>query len=286
LYCISTPIIFRSLIRLASIFRSVLPKTLSRQLPAGGQFNLTSKRPSKRKVVLLNGCVQNTLSPATNDAAIAVLSRLNISVQEIEQESCCGALHYHSDYAEMGKRNARKLLSQLEVALDEGAETVVSTASGCGTFLKHYSSLFKNDTSTLEVVRKINHRVMDIGEFIAREDIDQLKLSGSTQLAFHSPCTLKHGQELNEVTESLLSKLGIQLEQTRDSHLCCGSAGTYSLFQPTMSKALKKQKLEALGAESVDKIATANIGCQCHLASGTDKPVRHWIEFVAELLPK
>lgn len=127
---------------------------------------------------------------------------------------------------------------------------------------------------------------MDIGEFIARADSDQLELRGSTRLAFHSPCTLQHGQGLNEVTESLLTKMGIQLEQTKDRHLCCGSAGTYSLFQPAMSKALKKQKLEALGAESVDKIATANIGCQCHLASGTDKSVRHWIEYVAELLPK
>jgi len=286
LYCISTPIIFRSLIRLASILKVVLPKSLSRQLPAAGQFNLTIKRPSQRKVVLLNGCVQNTLSPATNNAARAVLSHLNISVQEIEQESCCGALHYHSDYAEKGKRNAKKLLAQLEAALDEGAEAVVSTASGCGTFLKHYPSLFQNDTSALELVKKINHRVMDIGEFIARADSDQLELRGSTRLAFHSPCTLQHGQGLNEVTESLLTKMGIQLEQTKDRHLCCGSAGTYSLFQPAMSKALKKQKLEALGAESVDKIATANIGCQCHLASGTDKSVRHWIEYVAELLPK
>lgn len=286
LYCISTPIIFRSLIRLASILRGVLPKSLSRQLPAAGEFNLTIKHPSQRKVVLLNGCVQNTLSPATNNAAKAVLSRLNISVQEIEQESCCGALHYHSDYVDKGKRNARKLLAQLEAALDEGAEAVVSTASGCGTFLKRYSSLFQNDTSALELVKKINYRVMDIGEFIAREDADQLELSGSTRLAFHSPCTLQHGQGLNEVTESLLTKMGIQLEQTKDRHLCCGSAGTYSLFQPAMSKALKNQKLEALGAESVDKIATANIGCQCHLSSGTDKPVRHWIEYVAELLPK
>lgn len=284
---ISSRVLFSSAVKMGMVFSVLLPGRLARQLPGKDKFtdNPDSSVSHEREVILLGGCVQQSLSPNTNRAAQKILSRLGVGVIELQQESCCGAMHYHSDRREEGLLNAKRLVEQIESIVAEGAESVISTATGCGNFIKTYSEVFRNDPGMLERLSNLEGKIMDIGEFLAKEDLKNLSLSGSTRMAFHSPCTLQHGQGLSGVTEKLLVSLGIQLQPVKDSHLCCGSAGTYSLFQGEIAGALRERKLSALNADKAENIATANIGCQCHLAAGTTTSVKHWVEYIAELLP-
>jgi len=275
---------FSFLVKLGQTFRQFLPKSLTSQLPGKSLFAVTDLDPRKnnRKVVLLNGCVQSSLSPDTSLASNVVLNRLGIEAQHISSESCCGAMTFHSNQQEKGLNKAKLLIDQIIKELDEGAEAVISTASGCGNFIKDYSSIFKNDNEYQAKVSRVVDAVSDISEFLVQEDLGKLKPSAGQRLAFHSPCTLQHGQQLGGVTESLLEQLGFVLPEIKNSHLCCGSAGTYSLLQPEMAKKLGQNKIKSLQETGCENIATANIGCQCHLAGVSKKNIRHWIEFVAQ----
>ncbi|MBT6042410.1 MAG: glycolate oxidase subunit GlcF [Gammaproteobacteria bacterium] len=275
---------FSFLVKLGQTFRQFLPKSLTSQLPGKSLFAVTDLDPRKnnRKVVLLNGCVQSSLSPDTSLASNVVLNRLGIEALHISSESCCGAMTFHSNQQEKGLNKAKLLIDQIIKELDEGAEAVISTASGCGNFIKDYSSIFKKDNEYQAKVSRVVDAVSDISEFLVQEDLGKLKPSAGQQLAFHSPCTLQHGQQLGGVTESLLEQLGFVLPEIKNSHLCCGSAGTYSLFQPEMAKELGQNKIQSLQETGCENIATANIGCQCHLAGVSKKNIRHWIEFVAQ----
>jgi len=287
LWFISSRLLFSVAIKFGSVFSAMLPGRLARQLPGKENFinSSYSSASYERQVILLGGCVQQSLSPNTNRAAQKILSTLGIGVIELQQESCCGAMYYHSDNQEKGLANAKRLVEQIESILAEGVEAVISTASGCGNFIKTYSEVFRNDPGMLARLNNLEGKIMDIGEFLAKEDLQNLSLSGTTRMTFHSPCTLQHGQGLSGVIEEMLIGLGLQLQPVKDSHLCCGSAGTYSLFQGEIAGALRERKLNALKADRAENIATANIGCQCHLAAGTKTPVKHWVEYVAELLP-
>jgi len=283
---LGSPGLFAVLVRLGRLLAFLLPASLARQLPEEPRFDdiTADSSESTRKVVLLQGCVQPSLSPDTVNATAVVLREMDIRCVRIRHESCCGAMHYHSGHQDIGLARARRLIDQLLAELDAGAEAIISTASGCGNFIKDYGSLFAHDDPYRIKAERVVHAVRDIGEFLASEDLSALNATGSQTLAFHSPCTLQHGQQLGGVTEKLLKQLGFTLAPVSDSHLCCGSAGTYSLFQPAFAAELRRQKLQALEAGEADSIATANIGCQCHLAGGTSKQVRHWIEYVAEVL--
>jgi len=283
---LGSPGLFAVLVRLGRLLAFLLPASLARQLPEKPRFDdiTADSSESTRKVVLLQGCVQPSLSPDTVNATAVVLREMDIRCVRIRHESCCGAMHYHSGHQDIGLARARRLIDQLLAELDAGAEAIISTASGCGNFIKDYGSLFAHDDPYRIKAERVVHAVRDIGEFLASEDLSALNATGSQTLAFHSPCTLQHGQQLGGVTEKLLKQLGFTLAPVSDSHLCCGSAGTYSLFQPAFAAELRRQKLQALEAGEADSIATANIGCQCHLAGGTSKQVRHWIEYVAEVL--
>jgi len=283
---LGSPGLFAVLVRLGRLLAFLLPASLARQLPEKLRFDdiTADSSESTRKVVLLQGCVQPSLSPDTVNATAVVLREMDIRCVRIRHESCCGAMHYHSGHQDIGLARARRLIDQLLAELDAGAEAIISTASGCGNFIKDYGSLFAHDDPYRIKAERVVHAVRDIGEFLASEDLSALNATGSQTLAFHSPCTLQHGQQLGGVTEKLLKQLGFTLAPVSDSHLCCGSAGTYSLFQPAFAAELRRQKLQALEAGEADSIATANIGCQCHLAGGTSKQVRHWIEYVAEVL--
>ena len=283
---LGSPGLFAVLARLGRLLAFLLPASLARQLPEKPRFDdiTADSSESTRKVVLLQGCVQPSLSPDTVNATAVVLREMDIRCVRIRHESCCGAMHYHSGHQDIGLARARRLIDQLLAELDAGAEAIISTASGCGNFIKDYGSLFAHDDPYRIKAERVVHAIRDIGEFLASEDLSALNATGSQTLAFHSPCTLQHGQQLGGVTEKLLKQLGFTLAPVSDSHLCCGSAGTYSLFQPAFAAELRRQKLQALEAGEADSIATANIGCQCHLAGGTSKQVRHWIEYVAEVL--
>jgi len=165
--------------------------------------------------------------------------------------------------------------------IDRGAEAIVMTASGCGVTVKEYGHLLANDEDYAYKAKRISALSRDIAEVLQSEDLSELQLSGdATPYALHCPCTLQHGQQLGGKLEKLLAGLGLQLVDASDGHLCCGSAGSYSILQPEISQRLRKEKLEALTQNAPETILTANVGCQLHLASGTDIPVRHWIEIL------
>ena len=169
--------------------------------------------------------------------------------------------------------------------IDEGAEAIVVTASGCGAVVKDYGELLKHDTDYAAKARRVSELAKDISEVLRDEPLSPgmfTPLPG--KVAFQSPCTLQHAQRLNGVVESLLTRAGFTLTEVADAHLCCGSAGTYSILQAKLAQQLLKNKLSALEKDAPDVIATANIGCQMHLATQAQRPVKHWIELLADAI--
>lgn len=276
------PQLFRVALSIGRALRTVLPGRLGAGLPRPA--HPPGKRPAHlhaRHVLMLEGCVQPGLSPNTNAAAARVLDRLGISVQPAPDAGCCGALAYHLDAQARGLAQARANIDAWWPALERGAEAIVQTASGCGAFIKDYAHLLAGDAAYAEKARVVSERALDLAQVLAREPLETaLPALPATRLAFHCPCTLQHAQALGGVTETLLRRLGFVLTEVPDAHLCCGSAGTYSITQPTLARALRDRKLDALESGQPTVIATANIGCQNHLAGAGRTPVRHWVELL------
>jgi glycolate oxidase iron-sulfur subunit len=234
-----------------------------------------------RKVILVQGCVQPGLSPGTNAAAALVLDKLGIEAITVAAESCCGAMSYHLNAQREGLDFARRNIDAWWPLVENGVEAIVMTASGCSNFVQDYGLLLKNDPEYARRAKKVAALLKDIAEVLDNEDIEVLQLDNSRRISWHCPCTAQHGQKLDGVTRAVLGRMGFDLPVIADAHLCCGSAGTNSLFQPDIAKALRERKLAALEASHPQQIVTANIGCQMHLGAGTDTPVVHWIELVA-----
>ncbi|PAU86077.1 glycolate oxidase iron-sulfur subunit [Pseudomonas sp. WN033] len=275
------PALFGTLLRTGQMLRPLLPGTLQNKVPAS--ITAPGTRPPARHtrtVMLLEGCVQQSLSPNTNSATARVLDRLGISVTPCREAGCCGAVDYHLNEQEQGLERARRNIDAWMPVLEQGAEAIIQTASGCGAFIKEYGHLLRNDPAYADKARLVSERAMDLVELLGSEDLSQLKPTTSQRLAFHCPCTLQHAQKLGGTVESLLQNLGYQLTAVPDAHLCCGSAGTYSITQPQLSTQLRDNKLDALQSGNPDIIATANIGCQMHLESASRTPVKHWIELL------
>jgi glycolate oxidase iron-sulfur subunit len=165
-----------------------------------------------------------------------------------------------------------------------GIEAIVITASGCGQQVKEYGHLLRDDPRYAEKAARVSELARDLSEVIAAENLEALQREGGRRIAFHSPCSLQHGQQLDGVVEEILQRVGFTLTRVADAHLCCGSAGTYSILQSGLSQRLLENKLAALQANGPELIATANVGCQLHLATGSKLPVRHWIELLADSL--
>lgn len=261
--------------------REWLPDTLSRQLPVD-TFDLEWPAPRHaRKMLVLKGCVQPALSPETNIKAAQVLDRLGISLLQEVKPGCCGAVGLHTSDPQMGLRHIRERIDQWWPQLENGVEGIIFTASGCGVTIKDYAHLLKDDSRYAEKAARVSALAKDLSEVVVSE-LDQLDtdIGQNRKIAFHPPCTLQHGLKLNGVVEKILSSVGYDLLPVSDSHLCCGSAGTYSLFQPELSGQLKENKLKALQAHQPELIATANIGCQQHLKTGTRRDIVHWIQLL------
>jgi glycolate oxidase iron-sulfur subunit len=273
---------FAVLLRLARFLTPVMPMNLQRTIPIIRSDVKFIKRQQThvRRVLLLNGCVQSILAPAINSAATRVLDKLGISVMSAPSAGCCGALSYHLSNQKDGLDFMRRNIDAWLPYLDQGIEAIVITASGCGLMVKEYGKLLKHDTIYSAKAERIAALTKDIAEILTDEDLSSLKPAITGTVAFQSPCTLQHGQKLNGVVETLLGRLGLQLTPVADSHVCCGSAGTYSLMQPELSERLLKNKVYALEHGQPDIIVTANIGCLNHIQSMTDIPVRHWIEIL------
>jgi glycolate oxidase iron-sulfur subunit len=238
-----------------------------------------------RQVLLLEGCVQPGLSPNTNAATARVLDRLGISVSPVAEAGCCGAVDYHLNAQDAGLERARRNIDAWWPGIENGALAIVQTASGCGAFVKDYAHLLSHDPAYAAKARRVSELAKDLVEVLRDEPLENLDIHGDLRLAFHCPCTLQHAQKLAGAVESVLLRLGFNLSAVPDGHLCCGSAGTYSITQPVLARQLRDNKMNALESGNPQVIATANIGCQTHLSGAGRTPVRHWIELIEEALP-
>ena len=228
--------------------------------------------------------MQPPLSPNTNAAAARVLDRLGISVAAAAEAGCCGAVDYHLDAHQAGLARARRNIDAWWPAIEAGAEAIVQTASGCGAFVKEYGKLLAQDPAYAAKAARVSELARDLVEVLRDEPLETLGRVDGKRLAFHCPCTLQHAQKLGGAVEAVLHRLGFELTAVPDAHLCCGSAGTYSITQPELSLKLRDNKLDALESGRPELIATANIGCQTHLDGAGRTPVRHWIELVDQAL--
>jgi glycolate oxidase iron-sulfur subunit len=279
--------LFALLLRLGRFARPLLPEALARSVPAEAHDAGAWPAPRhRRKMLALAGCVQPALAPRINAAAARVLDRMGISLVEARGAGCCGALRYHLNFQDDGVDDMRALIDAwwpyLESAeKDTGTvEAIVMTASGCGAMVKEYAHLLERDPRYAEKAAKVSALTRDICEVIDAEFdrlAPQLEKSAG-RVAFHPPCTLQHGQAVRGVTERVLARAGFDLAPVPDSHLCCGSAGTYSILQPELSGLLRRNKLSALASTGAERVVTANIGCIAHLAAAGGVPVEHWIE--------
>ena len=283
---VPNPGLFKALVNSGQVFRALLPNTLQAKLPR--RVYPAKPRPTvrhARQVLILEGCVQPGLSPNTNAATARVLDRLGISVIPAREAGCCGAVDYHLDAQAAGLDRARRNIDAWWPSIESGAEAIVQTASGCGAFIKDYGHLLRADPAYADKAKKVSALAKDLVEVLRDEPLEKLGIHSDQRLAFHCPCTLQHAQKLGGAVEALLTSLGFNLTPVPDSHLCCGSAGTYSLTQPELSRQLRDNKLNALESGHPEVIVTANIGCQTHLDGAGRTPVRHWIELVEAALP-
>ncbi|WP_323163695.1 glycolate oxidase subunit GlcF [Pseudomonas atacamensis] len=279
------PAVFKGLLRMGATFRPLLPRLLESKLPQ--RLGVMGSRPAPRharRVLLLEGCVQPGLSPNTNDATARVLDRLGISVTPVSEAGCCGALDYHLDAQGKGLDRARQNIDAWWPHLQNGAEAIVQTASGCGAFIKDYGHLLADDPVYADKARQISEMTRDLVQVIAQEPLEQVCAASERRIAVHCPCTLQHALKLGGAVEAMLTRLGFNLTPVPDGHLCCGSAGTYSLTQPVLARQLRDHRLNALESGRPELIVTSNVGCQSHLASAGRTPVRHWIELVDQSL--
>ncbi len=287
--------VFGSLLKLGQLARPLLPAALKQKVPASA----TAAKPwpqsnHARKMLVLEGCAQPALSPATNAAAARVLDHLGITLVRASQAGCCGAVSFHLDAQDEALDYMRRNIDAWWPHIEGGAEAIVITASGCGVMVKDYAHALAHDPAYAAKAKRVSELACDISDIIIAEKATlQSRLTPhasrlAKRVAFHAPCTLQHGLKKKGAVEALLAELGFDLTPVADAHLCCGSAGTYSILQPELSNQLRANKIEALTANSKagapQAILTANIGCQSHLQGATTLPVRHWIEALDDIL--
>jgi glycolate oxidase iron-sulfur subunit len=287
---ISNSSLFGPLLKMGQLAHPLLPPALKRKVPppaAPARPWPTAVRT--RKMLVLDGCAQPSLSPNTNAAAARVLDRLGIMLVRAPDAGCCGAVTLHLNRQEAALDTMRRTIDAWWPHIESGAEAIVMTASGCGVTVKEYGHHLAHDPAYAAKAQRVSELTKDISEIITAEG-DKLKqlithyplpITGR-RVAFHAPCSLQHGLKQQGKVESLLAELGYSLTDVPEAHLCCGSAGTYSILQPELSQRLLGNKIAALESGAPTAILTANIGCQAHLQTATSLPVRHWIEALDE----
>ena len=259
--------LFKAALRVGRLFKPYL-----KTKPAG----IWPAPRHARKMLALAGCVQSSLAPSINAAAARVLDRAGISLIEVPGAGCCGALRFHLNYQEEGRDDMRALIDAWWPLVERGeVEAIVMTASGCGVTVRDYAHILAEDPAYRDKAARISALTKDLCEVLPVQEG-----KAKDRVAFHSPCTLQHGQQIRGRVEALLTAAGYELTPVNDAHLCCGSAGTYSLLHSQIAGELRSRKLASLQAGGAAQIATANIGCLAHLQSASELPVRHWIELL------
>jgi glycolate oxidase iron-sulfur subunit len=285
------PALFGAAMKLGQMVRPFLPAALKAKVPpltSAGSVAETS--PQARRMLALAGCAQPSMYPNINGAAQRVLARLGIRLCEAAGAGCCGAVKLHLGDVDGARDNARRNIDAWWPHVEAGAEAIVITASGCGVEVKDYGHLLQDDPAYAAKAQRVGELARDVSEVVSAEKHALVELLQKSvparrqRLAFHAPCSLQHGLKIRGVVEELLIAAGFELTPVADAHLCCGSAGTYSILQPEIARRLRGHKLAALLAGQPAGIASANIGCIAHLQAGTDLPVRHWVEWLDERL--
>jgi len=278
--------LFAPLLALGRLSKPFLPQTLAAKVPAApAPAGAWPAARHARRMLVLAGCVQESLAPRINAAAARVLDPAGISLIESAGAGCCGALRYHLNRQEDGLDDMRALIDAWWPLVEGGIEAIVMTASGCGVTVKEYRHYLAHDPAYAHKAARISELCRDISEIVAVE----LERAGvpwaaagapAEKVAFHPPCSLQHGQQIRGLAESVLRAAGLELTPVPDAHLCCGSAGTYSILQPDLATRLRANKLAALASGGPRRILSANIGCLSHLAESSEVPVEHWIEYL------
>jgi len=278
---------FTPLLRIGQAVRPLLPSALRRQIPAWRKLAaFNPARQHARRMLLLDGCVQPALAPQINLATRRTLDALGISTLSASGSGCCGAISQHLGAAQEARGFMRRNIDAWWPAIEDGIEAIVVTASGCTPMLQDYQRLLADDADYAHKAARVTALTRDISEVVASADLAHVfaKPRGQRRIAFHSPCSLQHAQRRGGKVEDILTGLGYELQPVANSHLCCGSAGTYSILQPRLATQLRNDKLAALQAGAPELIATANIGCLTHMAGHATVPVKHWIELLEPLI--
>jgi glycolate oxidase iron-sulfur subunit len=297
---LTKPALFNSAMAIGRLVRPLMPSGIQRKIPLIKNKALATStspfaRPMNtyaRKMLILEGCVQPGMLPNINSAAVRVFDALKVQLISAPNATCCGALRFHLNDQEGALDNVKQNIDAWWPLVEQGVEAIVMTASGCGVMVKDYGHLLAHDQQYAAKAKKISELTKDISEILPHLQTELIQLIGTDPkpgVIYHPPCTLQHGQQIRGKVEGLLSSIGIQVNLCADSHLCCGSAGTYSVTQPELSEQLRINKLAHLNAAceefDADVIVSGNVGCISHLQQD-DKPVLHWIEIVDQLLSK
>ncbi len=278
--------------RLGKPFRRLLPDRRLRAMLEMAPPRLPKPSPVDRpqvfpaegerrmRVALMTGCAQRALDPAINEATVRLLTRLGAEVVIPVGQGCCGALTHHMGRTgESHASAARNIRAFLAADAEEPLDAIVINASGCGTTVKDYGVMFEHDPELAEDAAKVAGLAKDVSEIVARLDLPE-GVAPPMRVLYHAACSLQHGQKIRELPKKLLRRVGFEVVEPKESHLCCGSAGTYNLLQPEISARLKARKVRNIEAKSPDVVATGNIGCLVQIASGTGIPVVHTVELL------
>ena len=282
--------LFAPAMKLGQAVRGLLPASLKNKVPAAQDAGIWPTRTHERKVLMLAGCVQPAMQPNINSATARVLDAAGIEVVLAAKAACCGAVKFHLNDHDGAKAEMRRNIDAWWPLMqdDSGVEALVMNASGCGVMVKDYGHALQGDPLYAAKAQRVSELTRDLSELLP--DLvpalrTRLQSAPAQQITFHPPCTLQHGQQLRGGVEKHLGDLGFKINVAScEAHLCCGSAGTYSVLQPELSYALRDRKLANLAQMQPDTIVSANIGCITHLQSGTATPVRHWVEVLDEAL--
>jgi len=284
--------LFAPAMKLGQAMRWAVPGSLKAKVPERQEAGARPAPRHARRMLLLEGCVQNAMMPNINNAAARVLDRLGISLVSAPSAGCCGAVNYHLDFQAAGLDNMRRNIDAWWPMVESGSvEAIAITASGCGTTVKEYGHLLAHDPAYAAKAARVSALTRDLSELVIDEKAlpAALKAAAGTsqakKIAYHPPCSLQHGQQVRGKAEQMLKDAGFELTPVAEAHLCCGSAGAYSVLNPEIAGQLKTRKLGNLEAGKPDLICSANIGCLTHLQSGTSTPVKHWVEVIDSVLP-
>lgn len=270
----------RPIIKIAQFVRPVLPTSIKRKIPLSSAVPNWPDPRHSRTMLALNACVQSVTSPHIDTIAASILDRVGISLLKVSHGGCCGALSHHLTAQDEAREFVRRNIDAWWPHIENGAEAIVMTASGCGLMVKEYGEIMRDDPEYAKKAATVSSMTRDIAEILVNEDLSAFASNNGTDVAFHAPCTLQHGLQIVGSVEAILQRLGFILCSVPDSHLCCGSAGSYSILQPKTSSKLLNNKILSLESASPEVIATANIGCLLHLQSAATRPVKHWLELL------